>query len=139
VKDLNSPEFSPIFNDLLVRAQAEAERRVCAAAILNPAAVITLAKGWRPEIDDLAKSFWREIGKQREVLLEMDFDGQVNIICEIVVSDVDYWLLFAYQKSPAIEAARNALDATFYLRAARIGLPYILQLVRKEFRKWERI
>jgi hypothetical protein len=132
-----APILSPLLPDLLCRAQAEAERRVCAAAILDPAAVITLAKGWKPEVDDLAKTFWEKIREQRDALLRLDIDGQLNIVCDIVISDADFWLLYAYQATPAIEAARQALDGAFYLRAARIGLPQVMRLVRNEIRKWE--
>jgi hypothetical protein len=129
--------------DLVIRCEAICERHVCAAAIIDPAAVLRLAKAWRPQVDILAKEFWQQLTARREEIINglAPIDDVLNDVLNDVLDNVDFWLLYGYATPGklAIEEAQENLDRAFYLKATRIGLPLVLKLVAAEVKNCRKI
>lgn len=119
----------PLMTEIILRAEAALERRLCGIAIIHPKVIAALSI--RPEIDLAAIEFYKEFDKRRAAILAAEDDDAAILIALKGCNRRDYFHFMAavdavnaLEESRAIEqeinATRTARKAIRWVEESRI-------------------
>ncbi len=121
--------MTPMFVEIMLRAEAALERRLCGLAICQPKVIATLTI--RPEIDLAAKEFFDTFDRRKVDIMTADTEAAIKIAVECCSSYRDFYRFWtavdeinAHREAPnfgaELIAARTARKAIAWVESSGI-------------------